>query len=93
LSNIGYITIRQFAAILFRESLASLAPATLRYFLGFLGEGNKFGDQFVNEDVGCAYFNLIQVLLRASVLGVVLEAGLAELAEVGGRPEEAVPLK
>lgn len=51
-SNIAYITIRQFAAILFCWLPSSLPPTLLRHLLALLEKWQELAGQFVDVVIG-----------------------------------------
>ena len=76
-SNIAYITIRQFAAILFSCLPSSLIPTLLHYLPALLEERQKLARQFLDVSIGRRCSEMMVVLLGKSVMQVILKVEFA----------------
>ncbi len=91
-SNIAYITIRQFAAILFCCLPSSPTPSPLHYLLALLEKGEEMVGQFLDVAIGGCFCEMMAVLLGECMMQVFFEVEFAELAIVRGRHKLIVPL-
>lgn len=91
-SNIAYITIRQFAAILFCCLPSSPIPCHFPYLLALLEKRQELGYQFLDIAIGGCLCQMMAVLLGERMMQVIFEVEFAELAIVRGRHKLIIPL-